>query len=335
LRKPKPDSLVAQVAASAARLRLYTGIGEHLEEAVCVGFSGGLDSTVLLHALHQISGFRVSALHVHHGLSPNADAWAAHCEAVCQALGVPFALSTVKVSRLARQSLEEEARRARRRAYARTGVAVVALAHHADDQAETVLLQLLRGAGPQGLAGMAEMIQVGAPRSKPQTFWRPLLDQPRAALREYAERHALQWIEDESNADEAIKRNFLRRRVMPLIEAGFANSAVTLSRAARLQAQTATLLTAQAEEDLEKIVSEAAGTVLEIPALLALGALRAAAVLRLWLAQQGVRAPSEARLKALIDSLFQSSRDTRLRWEHEGLVIKRMRDQLTSEPASR
>ena len=295
---------------------------------VCAGFSGGLDSTVLLHLLaaeRASTGMVLSAAHVHHGLNPQADAWARHCRAICRQLDVPFWLRRVQVNRAPRTSLEEEARTARYAALAALPVEVIALAHHADDQAETLLLQLLRGAGPKGLAGMAPLKPlVGAALEhdtvKPMLLWRPLLDCTRAALEAYARQHQLAWIEDDSNQDVRFKRNFVRSHVMPVLADGFPAPVATLARAARHQAEVAALADALADSDLSG-TRRAAG--LEVAILLMLDDVRLKNLLRRWLAQHALRQPSEARLLALVRALRQSSNDTRLAWQHDDRTVRR------------
>lgn len=297
---------------------------------VCAGFSGGLDSTVLLQVLadlRQAGGIALSALHVHHGLSPHADAWAAHCLDVCAALAVPCRVVRVEVSRAPRSSLEEEARRARHQAFAALAEPVVALAHHADDQAETVLLQLLRGAGPKGLAGMPLLrpLAAGAPRP---LLLRPLLAFSREQLAAHARAQGWRWIEDESNLDNRLKRNFLRNTVAPLLREGFPDPALTLSRAARHQAEAARLLDALADLDLAQAGH---GAALEVGKLVALDDDRLKNALRRRLDLAGLRQPSEARLAALLRALRDSSNDTRLAWEHEGARLVRRKGLLYLE----
>ena len=299
---------------------------------VCAGYSGGLDSTVLLHELaaaRQQGGIALSALHVHHGLSPHADAWAEHCLAVCAALEVPCRVVRVEVSRAPRTSLEEEARRARHAAFAAQSEPVIALAHHADDQAETVLLQLLRGAGPKGLAGMPLLKPLSAAAPTPLLL-RPLLAFSREQLAAHARAAGWHWIEDESNQDNRLKRNFLRNAVAPLLREGFPDPAQTLSRAARHQAEAARLLDALADLDLAQAAS---GAALVVERLVRLDDERLKNALRRRLDVAGLRQPSEARLAALLRALRESSNDTRLTWEHEGAKLVRRKGLLTLEMA--
>ena len=300
---------------------------------VCAGFSGGLDSTVLLQLLAvacKEESLPLSALHVHHGLSPNAHAWEQHCASVCAGLRVPLQVVHATVNRAPRTSLEEEARRARHAAFADVGADVIALAHHADDQAETVLLQMLRGAGPKGLAGMpllkaSPSREAGRPRP---LLLRPLLDFTRATLADYAQARGWDWIEDESNEDIRIKRNFLRNKVSPLLREGFPAPAETLGRVARHQAEAARLLDILADLDLAQA---AAGPALQIEVLKSLEDARLKNALRRWLDANGLRQPSEARLAALVRALRESSNDTRLRWDHEGVSLVRQKGLLHLE----
>src|SRR6185369_13683588 len=197
---------------------------------VAVGLSGGIDSVVLLHVLHGLASrfeYKLSAIHVNHGLSPNAGDWQRFCSALCLELGIPFKAVKVKIKRQ-KSGLEAAARDARRAALAKLGVDAIAFGHHQDDQAETVLFNLLRGAGLEGASGMPVQGKLGR-----KALLRPLLAVSRGAIRAYAAEHRLAWIEDESNADETLTRNFIRRRVGPLLESKFPAWRENLARAAR------------------------------------------------------------------------------------------------------
>ena len=252
-----------------------------------VGLSGGLDSTVLLHRLAGDAALRargLRAIHVHHGLHEDADAWAAHCAGLCASLGVALEVVRVAVARDAGEGLEAAARQARHAAFesALAEGEVLVLAHHRDDQAETFLLRALRASGVDGLAAMRPWRRCGR-----GWLWRPLLDVPRAALRAHAQAHGLVWIEDPSNDDDAHDRNFLRHRAMPSLQARWPHAGAALARAAALQAEATSLL---ADEDRAALAS--ARTVdrhcLRVDPLLALDAPRRARVLRLWLSALGL-----------------------------------------------
>ena len=248
-------------------------------KGVAVALSGGIDSVVLLHQLRHVPGIR--AVHVHHGLSPNADAWAAFCRRLCKRLGVPLVIKKVKVVRRG-EGLEAAARRARYEAFSKVKSDCIALAHHLDDQAETVLMNLLRGAGRQGASGMRR-----ESRFHGKTLLRPLLDVPRDAIVAYAREHGLEWIEDESNADESLTRNFVRRRLGPLLEHKYPKWRENLARAAR------------------HFSRQEAG---------------AQDLLRKFLQTKGLRAPSEAKLVEMLKQL--TSKGSRTLVEHDGARLR-------------
>jgi len=263
---------------------------------VCAAFSGGSDSTVLLHALaaehaKNPDGWTLTAHHVHHGLSANADAWAAHCEAVCASLSVPFTIERVIVNQSAGTGIEAAARDARMASLDRVDADSVVLAHHARDQAETLLLQLLRGSGPPGMAAM------------PMTahrFVRPLLSVPKAALLDYAQRFALRCIDDESNADNRFSRNRLRNVVWPALIDSFPAAEATLIRAAQHQADAAQLLDDLAGIDASACVIDGA---IHLATFNALSDARRANLLRFWLYGQSVKPPTADTLREWLKQL--------------------------------
>ncbi|WP_417707094.1 tRNA lysidine(34) synthetase TilS [Pseudomonas sp.] len=253
-----------------------------------IAFSGGLDSSVLVHLLADWARCEelppISAIHVHHGLQAAADAWPEHCARVCEKLGI--ALDVVRVRVAPGASLEQAARSARYQAFSeRLGAGDVLLsAQHRDDQAETLLFRLLRGAGVRGLAAM--------PASRPLgrgSLVRPLLDCSRAELQAHAQRHGLAWIEDPSNADQRFSRNFLRRHVMPLLAERWPQASNTLARSARHLSEAQQLLEELAEMDLAVARGVSACPWLPLPsldlsALSALSDARQRNLLRHWLA---------------------------------------------------
>lgn len=296
-----PDSFPALAAARCAAL-FPDGA------RICVGLSGGVDSVVLLHLLHDAAAARdwqVDALHVHHGLSPRADAWARFCEDLCAALGVPLAVHRVDIGDRAQLGTEDAARRRRHRCFLESGAPFVALAHHADDQAETVLLQLLRGAGPAGLAAMPERRTFAPGRE----FVRPLLSFPRAAIRAFADARDLRWVDDESNDDTRIPRNHLRGAVLPVLEARFPGYRRTLARAAENAADAASLTAILAQQDLAPL--RVTGGI-DVRGLVALEPVRAANALRFRLAECDVRPPARDRLLEHLRQLAVVGRDHRL-----------------------
>lgn len=326
---PEPGTgLRARVARGLALLRDKAGLPR---PRVCAGYSGGLDSSVLLTLLAEARAgglIELRALHVHHGLSPNADAWALHCERRCVDLGVPLTVRRVEVRRAGGESLEENARELRHAAFRAVDDDVVALAHHADDQVETVLLQMLRGAGPRGLAAMAELQAPVARRAGPWT-WRPLLGSTRDELARFATVERLSWIEDESNGHWQARRNLLRHAVLPGMIELFPAMHATIGRVARLQGESAALLEDLAAIDLATVTVE--GGALDCARLGNLPDARLANLVRHWISARGVRAPSAARLAALISALRRSTNDTRLEWRHEGLCVRRRRGRLVLE----
>ncbi len=285
---------------------------------MCVGFSGGLDSTVLLELLARHRGeHALAAVHVHHGLSPNADAWARACAQSCGALGVPLEVQRVRVDRDSPHGLEAAARSARYAVYGARAEPYVALAHHLDDQAETTLLQLLRGTGLKGAAAMPEVRALPGGRVR---LFRPLLDVPRDALREHAQRAGLRWIDDESNTSLAHDRNYLRHEVAARIDARFAGWREALARFARHAAQADQLLDELARADG---VPARAGAGMPIDR--AAGAARRANALRAFLAANGVAMPGEARLAEMARQLFGARADARVRIDHDGISLVRHR----------
>lgn len=262
-----------------------------------VAFSGGMDSTVLLHAASPIFGARLNALHAHHGLQQEARRWAAHCAHVCASLEVPLECAELEVRRDGR-GLEAAAREARYAWFAsclRTGEALL-LAHHLDDQAETLLLRLLRGAGPDGLGAMPVTRSIGK-----GALYRPLLDLPRSELAVYARDHGLAWVEDPMNADERLDRSYLRSRVMPLLEQRWPGYRRTFARSAALLRTEMAARAAPALDTVRAVTGEA-GFVVD--SLLGLKeAPERAAALRAWLRNLGLGMPAEARLREFLRQL--------------------------------
>lgn len=270
-----------------------------------VAFSGGLDSTVLLHwLLRQRLGCPIKAVHINHGLSPNADQWQNQCEQLCRELDVE--LHTVKVALdSAAGNLEALAREARYDAFTHVLAAgdVLLLAQHQDDQAETVLYRLLRGAGTRGLAAMAPGRVLGAAR-----LYRPLLNVSRAELETYAKAHSLSWVEDESNTDVRFDRNYLRRRVMPVVRERWPAASRSLADSAELNRATDTLLSEYAAADLQSMAEQTAamGFCLPVATLAAMSAPRRNNLLRYWLEQRFAQLPSRKALAEIDSQLIQA-----------------------------
>ncbi|MCU1715831.1 tRNA lysidine(34) synthetase TilS [Pseudomonas sp. 5P_3.1_Bac2] len=220
-----------------------------------VALSGGLDSTVLLHLLAQLAQREalppLSAIHIHHGLQAAADAWPEHCRALCTQLGVPLRVEYVQVAVAA--SLEQAARNARYQAIAAQLAAgqVLLTAQHRDDQAETLMFRLLRGAGVQGLRAMPSARPLGAGQ-----LVRPLLNCARSELLAYAQEHGFHWVEDPSNAQPHYSRNFLRQQVLPLLQQRWPQAAVSLARSAEHMAEAGQLLDELAAQDVQGIAAQ-------------------------------------------------------------------------------
>ncbi|WP_051534606.1 tRNA lysidine(34) synthetase TilS [Deefgea rivuli] len=254
---------------------------------LCVGFSGGLDSTVLLHWLSQQQAefqFELSAIHVHHGLSINADAWAMHAEQICQQWQIPCAIERVSLRNLNGQGVEGGARKARYAVFAQQACDTILLAHHQNDQSETLLINLLRGSGPAGLAGMP-VSRLLSPDNSAIELLRPLLHLPRAELLRYAQLHDLQWIEDESNSNTDFKRNKIRHELVPLLEGINPKAISTIARSAIHQADAASILIERAQEDLLICSKDDA---LQLDALAQLSPARQRNLLHYWLDTHGV-----------------------------------------------
>ncbi|CAB3747672.1 tRNA(Ile)-lysidine synthase [Paraburkholderia humisilvae] len=302
---------------------------EPADSRIAIAYSGGLDSTVLLDAAVRVAGAaRCVAFHVHHGLSANADRWLAHCDQHATALGVSFAARHVDVRRDPGVSLEAAAREARYRALDvlcdSAGVRRIWLAQHADDQAETVLLQLLRGAGLAGLAAMApEHRPVGAA----VTRVRPLLHILRAQLEDYARVRDLHWIDDESNADTRFARNALRHHVLPQLAVHFPGFRDALARTAAHAGAAQRLVDELARLDMKAAASED-GHTLSRDALVACDDERALNLLRYWMRALGLPAASTARLTDALRQLRDVRDDHGLRVDHAGQALRSYRGQI-------
>lgn len=298
----------------------------HPYRRLLVGFSGGLDSTVLLHQLklwrEQAPGLELRAIHIHHGLSPHADSWVAHCQHLCHEWNIP--LLVVRVT-LAEEGLglEAQARKARYAAFSEAllpGEALVT-AQHLDDQCETFLLALKRGSGPAGLSAMPARARFGDTEQI-----RPLLGETRESLQAWAQRWDLRWIEDESNQDDSYDRNFLRLRVLPLLTDRWPHFAQATARSAQLCAEQEQLLDELLADELTTLVS--GDGALAIAPLQAMSAVRRAALLRRWLARHGALMPSRDMLNRLWDEVALAREDAAPRLRSGNGEIRRFRGEL-------
>lgn len=261
-------------------------------------------------------------MHVHHGLQPAADTWAQHCEQVCAGFAVPCVVERVRVHGVAEEGLEAAARRARYACLARLlePGEVLLTAHHQDDQAETVLLQLLRGTGVHGLSGMPVLMPFAA-----GIHARPLLGFPRAGLEHYAREQGLSWIEDPSNRALEIGRSLIRYRVLPLLRERWPTAGRQLAQAARHAAEAAALLDEQARGDLADCAEHDG---LRVSALKRLSPPRQRNLLRYWIRARGFRVPSTKQIELLQAQLGVEprTRHTAIRWR--GAELRRYRDNL-------
>jgi tRNA(Ile)-lysidine synthase len=288
-RNKKSSNLPVHVAA-------FLAAAVPSNQTLCVGLSGGRDSIVLLHALAELQCLGpLQALHVHHGLSANADSWAEHCRSVCSALNIPLTIRRVAVPSDTGLGLEAAARAMRYAAFSEVQADCILLAHHLDDQAETVLFNLLRGCGVAGAKGMSAERKAGSIR-----VLRPLLDITADQIAAYAVEHGLVWIEDESNHNTNFSRNYLRREVMPKLTQRFPSAAEQLHKAAGHFAEAEFLLAELAEIDWQRC---AEGDALNLSAVRALSAPRIRNLLRWRLQGLGWRVPAALRLDEFVRQL--------------------------------
>ncbi|UCE90556.1 MAG: tRNA lysidine(34) synthetase TilS [Pseudomonadota bacterium] len=301
-----------------------------------VAYSGGRDSHVLLHLLSdaraRLSGRALCALHVDHGLHPDSARWARHCVATCEELGVEYEILTVHAAACHGESPEAAAREARYAALAaRVGAGdALLLAQHRDDQAETLMLQLLRGAGVRGLAAMPRHAVLGG-----GWLGRPLLDVPRTAIDDYAARHGLRWVEDPGNQERAFDRNFLRHEVLPLLHQRWPAASATLARAASHQGEAATLLNQLAAQDWRQVALP--DDALSVLALGALDEARQRNLLRYWLAdQRGLPLPDTRHLQRILHEVAGAAPHAQPCVAWSGAQVRRYRDTLVAQaPLSR
>lgn len=272
---------------------------------VCVALSGGMDSVALLHALAQLQpemGFELSAIHVHHGLSSNADSWAEFCQALCQQLGLFCRVVRLSLPESRGKGVERVAREGRYAAFAEVPGDILCLAHHQNDRAETFLLNLFRGAGAIGLSAVPATRLLGQKR-----LLRPLIDIPRQALRSWAEMHDLHWIEDESNDDLRFRRNYLRHRVLPAITEVFPGVVAVLSRTAGHMAEQVALLDRLAQ--IDGLSCRDVAGLLSVRRLQSQPEPVVRNILRFELFKAGINVPGAARLGSLSAQLMLAEAD--------------------------
>lgn len=296
---------------------------------VVVALSGGMDSVVLLHAvarLRQACAFELSAIHVHHGLSPNADQWATFCQSICAPLDVPCHVVRVTLAETTGQGVERTAREARYAAFQAVDGDILCLAHHQNDRAETLLLNLFRGAGVQGLAGAPDQRYLGS-----KHLLRPLIDIPRADLLVWANVHQLQWVEDESNQDLRFRRNYIRHRVLPAVSEQFPGVVRVLARTAGLMQEQAGLLDRLAEQDALACRNDAGH--LSVRQLQTLPIAAVKNVLRVMLAQAALQIPAAVRLEALASQLMVARPESEIFVRMGAVGVHIWRDRIWLDPA--
>jgi tRNA(Ile)-lysidine synthase len=348
--KPKPKAGLAQSTRGALGLGVVNPSTSLPRLAIAL--SGGLDSVVLLDSicrLHQTQAKkstkseskeattpRIFAFHIHHGLQKAADEWLVFCEALAKKYKIGFDFRLLHIdTQLNSGNIEARARSARYEALtdlcAYHGIEDLLLAHHQNDQAETVLLQLLRGAGVAGLSSMPESRGLTTYMDQASiTLWRPLLRLSRDELEAYAREHRLKWIEDPSNRSSKYRRNAIRKSILPKLESIQPGATANLARSAELLAQAQQLLDRLAQQDGKKIHNPKSNT-LSVQPLLALNTSDPAAannVLRYWLKVAGLAMPSHERLQAWWLDLQQARSDAKLEWLHDECSIRLWRGQL-------
>ena len=300
--------------------------------SLVVGFSGGLDSSVLLHGLHQLSEqaefqWSLRALHINHGMQSDADNWQRHCERGCKELHIDLAVAGVRADfgeRLPGNDVENAARKVRYQAFQENLQAdeALLLAHHLDDQMETLLLRLMRGAGIKGLAG------IPVTRSLGQGFlYRPLLGFERQQLAEYASAHALRWLQDQSNEDEQFDRNFIRHTLLPSIASRWPGYRHSWSKTATLAAESQDLLAELAAIDLGNMATER-HSVIRLEPLLALSNDRQRNLLRHWLSEIGVPELGWNRLQQLSTEVLRAEAGSDASLLGDGFQIRRYKQKL-------
>ncbi|MBI5625971.1 MAG: tRNA lysidine(34) synthetase TilS [Nitrosomonadales bacterium] len=358
-RKLSSADLTEQIAARIAPL-----LPRH--SSILIGLSGGVDSVVLLHLLSQLAprfSWRLSALHVHHGISPNADAWAEFCSRLCTSHHISLLIEHVDIAPLRAHGIEAAARKLRHAAFAGQACDFVALAHHADDQSETLLLQLLRGAGVRGASAMpllarhagfngaafavrpelvegctaakSKLASTGSARTESKnvcagSIVRPLLHCSRQEILDYAAAENLQWIEDESNADDSYPRNFLRHRLLPLLEEKFPAYRDTLTRSSQHFAEASILLDELAQQDSARAIH---AETLAVAALQDLSQPRAKNLLRYFLHACGAPMPQAVQLEDMLQQLCNAREDAAVCIAYGNWQVRRYQGGVYAMPA--
>lgn len=292
-------------------------------QSLLVAYSGGVDSTVLLHALTQLKqqqrpDLQLSAIYIHHGLSQNADSWARHCQQQCQIWQVPLIIEKVQLDPMA-GNIEQQARNARYQAIYRhlKSDQMLCTAQHLDDQCETFLLALKRGSGPAGLSAMPV---------ESNRHLRPLLTISRQQIEAYANRHQLTWIEDESNQDDHYDRNFLRLKVLPLINQRWPQFSQMVARSASLCQQQEALINELLDNDFHQLLTTQGQ--LRLSPLINYTEYKRNAILRMWFRQQGIMMPSQKQLALIWQTVVEAKEDANPKFVLHNKQIRRYQNQL-------
>ena len=295
-------------------------------KSMTVALSGGIDSVVLLHLLYVLQKkyhFTLKASHVHHGLSKNADKWVKFCEKLCAKLSIPLDVNYVKLPQKKSLGIEGEARQLRYEKLLQAKTDLVVLAHHEDDQAETFLLQLIRGAGVKGLSSMAYF-------DEHRHLWRPLLNASRIDIESYAKLHKLKWIEDESNQNIDFDRNYIRSKVLPILKNRFSHIIKVISRSSSHLAEAQHLLDDLAKIDLKSYLkSNKYKHKLQVKTLNKLSPYRAKNVLRYWLELNDQMMPTKDLLDELLRQVLTAKKDADLKIQISKVCeIRRYQDEI-------
>jgi len=321
-KKTKPLSLIdlvdkafVSLLASSKKIKSMT-----------VALSGGVDSVVLLHLLHQLQKthhFTLKASHVHHGLSKNADKWVKFCEKLCAKLSISLDVYYIQLPQKKSLGIEGEARRLRYEKLLQTKTDLVVLAHHEDDQAETFLLQLIRGAGVKGLSSMAHF-------DDSRRLWRPLLNASRINIESYAKKHKLKWIEDESNQNTDFDRNFIRSKVLPILKNRFSHIIKVISRSSSHLAESQHLLDELAKIDFKNSLKSCSYKhKLQVKTLEKLSLSRAKNVLRYWLEFNDQLMPSKDLLDECLRQVLTAKKDATIKIQlSKDFEIRRYKDEI-------
>ena len=308
-------------------LKPFIGSSNTAKPRCWLAYSGGLDSTVLLHLLTQLRSqlsADLRAIHINHQLSDHSESWVAHCKRQCDVLEIPIEVRKVDIEKHAHLGIEGAARQARYQVFESIVEPsdLLLTAHHRDDQIETLFLQLLRGSGPHGLAAMPKHRTIGS-----GTLFRPLLDFDRIELEAYAQQEKLLWIEDDSNLTDKFDRNYLRNQIIPLFKARWPSLTKVGARVIEIQAEQTELADELAEIDL-KTVEGQQPTQVSISKLLEMSEVRQSNVLRYWIRLLGYQVPSVSVLKQVRAQMLSAQEDRMPLVAWDGCELRRYRDAL-------